>query len=83
MMQHAHTNPPVAPWLTQAAEAALRHPGVDAVVLFGSNSSTTCARCGHVDTKNREGKTFRCTGCGHADDADVNAGPVGIHQGHS
>ena len=38
MKQHTHTNPPVAPWLARAAEAVLRHPGVDAVVLFGSRA---------------------------------------------
>ncbi|MDE0611455.1 MAG: transposase [Gammaproteobacteria bacterium] len=36
-------------------------------------SSQTCHQCGHVDPENRKGTKFKCTACGHADDADVNA----------
>ena len=40
------------------------------------DSSDTCAECGHIDAASRKGKRFRCTGCGHRNDADVNAARV-------
>ncbi len=36
-------------------------------------TSQTCHSCGHVDEKNRNGTDFKCTACGHAGNADVNA----------
>ena len=36
-------------------------------------TSQTCHQCGHVDKDNRKQTDFKCTACGHADDADVNA----------
>lgn len=37
-------------------------------------TSQTCAECGVVDRESRpDQSTFRCTACGHADNADVNA----------
>ena len=36
-------------------------------------TSQTCHQCGHVDKENRKQSNFKCTACGHADDADVNA----------
>ena len=36
-------------------------------------TSQTCAVCGHVHADNRKGDVFRCLGCGHTDQADVNA----------
>ena len=36
-------------------------------------SSQTCHQCGHVDKDSRKRTDFKCTACGHADDADVNA----------
>ena len=33
-------------------------------------SSQTCPACGFVHTNNRQGDTFQCTHCGHADHAD-------------
>lgn len=35
-------------------------------------SSQTCNSCGAIDKKSRNGELFKCTACGHADDADVN-----------
>jgi transposase len=35
-------------------------------------SSQTCNYCRAVDKKSRDGEVFKCTACGHADDADVN-----------
>ena len=39
-------------------------------------SSQTCAECGAVAKASREGAQFCCVGCGHVDDADVNAARV-------
>ena len=37
-------------------------------------TSQTCRQCGYVAKENRkEQSEFKCTACGHADDADVNA----------
>ena len=37
-------------------------------------TSQTCHQCGHVAKENRKRQSdFKCTACGHADDADVNA----------
>ena len=36
-------------------------------------TSQTCHQCGHVDKDSRKQTDFKCTACGHADDADVNA----------
>ena len=44
--------------------------------LPAMDSSRTDSACGHVDTNNRNRKRFRCTACGRADDADVNAARV-------
>jgi putative transposase len=39
-------------------------------------SSQACAHCGEVDAASRDGRVFRCTTCGHTNDADVNAARV-------
>jgi putative transposase len=36
-------------------------------------TSQRCSRCGAVDAASRSGRTFACTSCGHAEDADTNA----------
>ena len=36
-------------------------------------SSQTCSSCGVIDKRSRNGEVFKCTACGHADDADHNA----------
>ncbi|MDA8335079.1 MAG: zinc ribbon domain-containing protein [Peptococcaceae bacterium] len=36
-------------------------------------TSQECTVCDHVDPENRNGKTFKCTRCGHKEDADINA----------
>ena len=36
-------------------------------------TSQTCHSCGHVDKDSRKRSDFKCTVCGHTDDADVNA----------
>lgn len=37
-------------------------------------TSTTCPTCGHSNRGNRNGEIFLCQNCGHADNADINAG---------
>jgi len=36
-------------------------------------TSQTCPSCGLVDRRNRDGEMFLCQGCGHTDNADINA----------
>jgi len=46
-------------------------------------TSQRCSACGHVDPKSRESQAvFRCTACGFADHADLNAA-VNIAAGHA
>jgi IS605 OrfB family transposase len=37
-------------------------------------TSTTCPTCGQTNRGNRNGEKFLCLNCGHADNADINAG---------
>lgn len=46
------------------------------VKVKAAYSSQTCAGCGAVEARSRSGKLFRCSACGHRDDADVNAAKV-------
>lgn len=55
--------------IVKKAEEALR----TVVEVDARYSSTTCSSCGHVDSKNRRGRLFRCRGCGHLGHADVEA----------
>ena len=43
------------------------------ILVDPAYTSQTCSECGHIDRKNRGGKKFECTNCGHQDDADINA----------
>jgi putative transposase len=46
-------------------------------------TSQRCSACGHVDPKSRESQAvFRCTACGYACHADVNAA-INIAAGHA
>ena len=46
-------------------------------------TSQRCSACGHVDRKSRESQAvFRCTACGYACNADVNAAR-NISAGHA
>ena len=56
--------------------AAFEARGGTVLKLPAMDSSRTCARCGHVDAKNRSKRRFKCTTCTHTDNADVNAGNV-------
>lgn len=43
-------------------------------VVDPRHTSQRCAKCGHIASENRESQAvFRCTECGHTDNADVNA----------
>lgn len=47
--------------------------GRDVILVPAAYTSQTCHQCGHVAAGNRHEQQFRCTSCGHADHADVNA----------
>jgi putative transposase len=48
--------------------------GVAVLYVDPAYTSQTCSSCGHVSKKNRPDQaTFRCTSCGFAEHADVNA----------
>ncbi|SES68319.1 transposase, IS605 OrfB family, central region [Nonomuraea wenchangensis] len=48
--------------------------GVAVMVVDAAYTSQQCSHCGHVDKRNRPDQaTFRCTSCGFAEHADVNA----------
>lgn len=47
--------------------------GGELLKVSAAYTSQRCACCGHIDAVNRKGKRFRCTACGHANDADINA----------
>jgi putative transposase len=52
----------------------LEETGGALVKVPAAYTSQTCAACGHVDAGSRESQaTFRCTSCGEAANADVNA----------
>ena len=37
------------------------------------NTSITCSKCNHANSKNRNGELFKCQSCGYTDNADINA----------
>jgi IS605 OrfB family transposase len=47
--------------------------GVPVIKVDPAYTSQTCSKCGHCDSKNRNGSDFECRSCGHAMDADQNA----------
>ena len=52
----------------------LEETGGALVKVPAAYTSQTCAACGHVDARSRESQAiFRCTSCGEAANADVNA----------
>lgn len=46
---------------------------VDGCRLPPAYTSQACHQYGHVDQESRKRSDFKCTACGHADDADLNA----------
>lgn len=60
--------------LELALRNAARYTGSEIVKVPAAYTSQTCAVCRNVDPDNRNSQAvFRCTGCGHAAHADVNA----------
>ncbi|MFQ6795028.1 MAG: transposase [Thomasclavelia sp.] len=51
----------------------LNWKGYDFAQIEPAFTSQTCPICGNIDEHNRNGKSFKCTCCGHKDDADHNA----------
>lgn len=48
--------------------------GVPVAFVDARNTSRACAKCGHVDKRNRKNQAaFCCAACGHRDNADANA----------
>lgn len=47
--------------------------GRQVIVVNPAYTSQTCVQCQRTDPASRSGKVFYCTGCGHYDDADINA----------
>ena len=55
----------------------LQETGGLLIKVKAAYSSQTCAACGHVDARSRESQAiFRCTACGAAHNADINAAQV-------
>ncbi|MEV5938365.1 transposase [Streptomyces sp. NPDC051994] len=51
------------------------------VAVEAAGTSQTCRVCHHRDPASRSDRdTFRCTNCGHVDDADHNAAAVTLHR---
>ena len=51
-----------------------KRTGVPVVFVDPRNTSRECAACGCIDKKNRPNQsTFKCIGCGHEANADLNA----------
>ncbi|MGW2812505.1 RNA-guided endonuclease InsQ/TnpB family protein [Streptomyces sp. NPDC001415] len=51
------------------------------VAVEAAGTSQTCRVCHHRDPASRTDRdTFRCTSCGHVDDADHNASAVTLHR---
>lgn len=60
--------------LELALRSAARYTGCRVVKVPAAYTSQTCSRCRSVDPASRESQArFRCTTCGHAENADVNA----------
>ncbi|MBI1926282.1 IS200/IS605 family element transposase accessory protein TnpB [Candidatus Poribacteria bacterium] len=58
----------------QFLEYKAKYNGVLIVLVNPRNTSKTCARCGHLDQRNRKSQShFECTSCGFVGHADVNA----------
>ena len=51
----------------------MKKAGGNTKLVDKRNTSLTCARCGRMDKKSRNGESFRCTACGWRHHADKNA----------
>jgi putative transposase len=60
--------------LRQKISYKAQRVGVPVVLVAPQYTSQMCASCGNIDQRNRPAQSvFRCTSCGHAAHADVNA----------
>ena len=59
--------------LRQFIEYKARIAGVPVIKVDPAYTSQMCSKCGHCDSKNRNGSDFECQRCGHSMDADKNA----------
>ena len=60
--------------LLDAVRWQARQCGAELVMVNPAYTSQRCAKCGHIDPKNRPKQTdFKCIACGHEDNADKNA----------
>jgi transposase len=58
----------------RTTEKAAASQSCEVVLVDPRHTSQRCSVCGHVDPANRPSQSvFSCLGCGHADNADVNA----------
>ena len=55
--------------------------GSTVVEVQAAYSSQTCAACGCIDARSRNGERFECMACGHRDHADNNAAKVLLSRG--
>ena len=51
----------------------MKKAGGSTVLVDKRNTSRTCARCGRIDKKSRNGESFHCTACGWHHHTDKNA----------
>ena len=51
----------------------MKKAGGSTALVDKRNTSLTCARCGRIDKKSRNGESFHCTACGWHHHADKNA----------
>lgn len=59
--------------LQQKLMITLNWKGYDFMEVVPDFTSQVCPVCGNLDADNRKDKAFKCTCCGHEDDADHNA----------
>ena len=59
--------------LQQKLMITLNWKGYDFMEVVLDFTSQVCPVCGNLDADNRKDKAFKCTCCGHEDDADHNA----------
>ncbi len=62
--------------LVELLRYKLAWSGGQLIEVAAAYSSQTCSACGAIDAESRYGERFRCTRCGYADHADLNAAKV-------
>jgi IS605 OrfB family transposase len=59
--------------LLKKIEEYLSWNGLELIKVDPAYTSKVCPHCFNIDDSNRKGKSFKCSSCGHKDDADHNA----------